>query len=70
MDVGTQWGWWRRKILTGPIYPPTLPVAMFINIQKTIRSGELDEDTVFWILSSSGTVQILLAIDIALGIQS
>ena len=24
MDVGTQWGWWRRKILTGPIYPPTL----------------------------------------------
>ena len=35
MDVGTQWGWWRRKILTGPIYPPTLALSeLFFSLSK------------------------------------
>ena len=56
MDVGTQWGWWRRKILTGPIYPPTLIMRsrkrLFFCQTLDLEVTEIKETTIeqIWII--------------------
>ena len=49
MDVGTQWGWWRRKILTGPIYPPTL----FIGVERNRKQRNPVKSITSWIASGT-----------------